>query len=137
MKGKIPPDEFISELKELQTQLGIAKQGPMTEQRFNHVTGDYDEDDGFTYSRPVLKNKRVEDDLNLPYQRFILFKMTKNSKLLSAHKVGEPTGGILKIIVKIQPKESSLEDIDYEVATAPHGSIPFPIDFFHPAFVTG
>lgn len=66
-----------------------------------------------------------------------MFKVTKNSRLLSAHKVGEPTGGVLKVIVKILPHESLEEDVDYDIAIPPEGNVPFPIDFFHPAFRTG
>mmetsp|Transcript_7866 Transcript_7866/g.1031 ORF Transcript_7866/g.1031 Transcript_7866/m.1031 type:complete len:92 (+) Transcript_7866:2904-3179(+) len=79
----------------------------------------------------------MEDTLDLPYNRFLLFKVTKNSRLLSAHKVGEPTGGVLKVIVKIQPYESNEEEIDYDLVKSPPGNIPFPIDFFHPAFKIG
>lgn len=51
----------------------------MTEDRFRGIQDEFDEDEGFNYNRPILKNARVEDRLTLPYDRFLLFKVTQNS----------------------------------------------------------
>ena len=84
-----------------------------------------------------MKNVRYEDTLKLPYERFLLYKITKNSKMLSAHRVGEPTGAVFKIIVKILPKASVInyDEIDIEeMETTEDRRTEFPVDFFHPLY---
>lgn len=93
-------------IRYIERTLDTLKEGTMTEHKFLKSEVIIDEDD-FQYNRPIHKGGLYEETLELPYQRYMLFRKTKNTQKLSAYKVGEPNGAVLKasINIKVMDKE--------------------------------
>ena len=119
-KGEVP-EELRNQLKKLSKELEVVEKGKMTVQRFLKVDESLEED--YNFNRPVHKNGVLEDSLMLPYDRYLLFRKSKNTEKLSVYRVGEPTGAILKMGIKIRVLGKSWDE---------ESSSGF--DFFHPAF---
>ena len=126
-KGEVPQD-LKDKLRELEKKLEIVRAGPMREEVFLKKEEDLEEDGGFQYNRPVYKQGLLDDIQTPPYERYPLFKKTKNSEKLSVYKMGEPIGAILKATVNIKIVSSdALEDMIPE-------DMKWDFNFFHPIF---
>ncbi|CAG9335811.1 unnamed protein product [Blepharisma stoltei] len=130
-KGEVK-ETLKLEIRKKERELDVVKEGVMTEKRFMKKDEVLDED-GFQYNRPIYKQGPYEEALELPYERYFLFRKTKNTEKLSAFRVGEPTGAILKSSVYIRILEDGKP---YD----PNTSFPDPdtftndFNFFHPGF---
>ena len=126
-KGEVPED-LKNELRELDKQLKIVDAGPMTEAVFLKKDDDFEDDGSFQYNRPIYKTGLLDDIQTPPYERFVLYKKSKNSEKLTLHKIGEPIGAILKATVNIKINES--QPIEAQRAE----EMSWRFNFFHPIF---
>ncbi|CAG9328707.1 unnamed protein product [Blepharisma stoltei] len=126
-KGNVD-EKLKKEIRYLEKTLETLNEGAMTEFKFLKIDEKIGEDD-FQYNRPVYKGGLYEESLDLPYQRYLLFTKTKNTEKLSAYKVGEPNGAVLKACIRIKPCEKSKKEEFFEVEEMRWG-----FDFFHPIF---
>jgi hypothetical protein len=131
LKSANAPDEMLLKVRALKKKLGLLDEMPMTEAKFWKRDEDYEDDGAFNYNRPVLKDSSVEETLKLPYERYILFKKTKNSKILTTHRVGDPTGAIIKISVHLKIKKPAKGYEDYKEEEDP---VAIPFNFFYDSF---
>lgn len=131
IKSLNAPDEMLLKVRTLKKKMGLLDEMPMTEKKFWKKDDDYEDDTVFNYGRPILKDQTLEETLALPYERYLLFKKTKNSKILSTHRVGDPTGAIIKIAIHIKIKKPAKGYEDYEEEEDKEA---FPFNFFHESF---
>ena len=115
------------ERQEIDRQLEDLKSRIVTPGEFWKIDEEEDED-AFNYHRPVKKDGPFENELTLPYETFRLFTRTKNTEKLTLHKVGDPSGGVIKLSIAIveertEPIKLSKLNLNLE---------DLKIDFFHP-----
>lgn len=130
-KGEVS-EKLRLEIRKKEKELDLVLEGVMTEKKFMKKDEAIDED-AFQYNRPIYKSGPYEEALELPYERYFLFRKTKNTEKLSAFRVGEPTGGILKstVFIKIQEENTTYDN----VTTFPIVETMQPdFNFFHEGF---
>ena len=131
--GKKQKDGEFSEdiklkLKKKEKDLEFVRLEPMNEKIFFKKEDEFEDDGGYQYNRPIHKNGLLDDYQCPPYERFPLFKKSKNSEKLSLHRVGEPIGAVLKATVNIK------EYISDESDTPDAETMKWDFNFFHPIF---
>jgi hypothetical protein len=131
IRGRLVSRRLEAQLRKFKRQLRQIEEGPVTEQKFWKREDELLDEDEFNYGRSILKNGTYETLLQLPYERFLLFKKTKNSQKLSVYRVGDPTGAVIKLAVKIEIIHETLLGDEFVI---PDKENQLDFDFFHPIF---
>lgn len=128
-KGAVP-EEIKVKQRGLEKEIESINLGIMMENVFLKRDDEFEDDGGFQYNRPIYKNGLLDDIQTPPYQRFPLYKKSKNSEKLSLFRVGEPIGAVLKATVHIKRKKPSKKDVEFQDPE----EMNWDFNFFHPLF---
>jgi C2 domain len=128
-KGDVP-EKIKSEIRKIEKSLEFAKSDPIKEFQFLKKDEEFEDDGTFQYNRPIYKNGLLEETLTLPYNRFELYRKSKDTKKLSLHRVGEPIGAVLKASVALKVHKSNEKNEEYPDVE----KMEWDLDFFHPIF---